>query len=338
MRTIAWVGVALALGAVLVLVPFWAPLLLAAWTAQLVQRPHRWLGARLGDRHRGAAAVTVLLLLVILIPIVIAIVTLSDDAVELAKKALASGSTSSALRTVVSSGSGQPVNTEELVNFAQKQGPGVWQVAEALLGALVAVVLGMFVFLFGVYELLVDGPRIRRWIHAHSPLKTEHLERLGDAFQETGRGLFIGVGLTALAQGLTATIAYFALGIPQAAVLGLCTCVAALVPSFGAALIWVPVTAGLALTGRPGAAVVMGLVGIFVSTADNFLRPVLSRHGKLNMSTFLLLLGMLGGMAIFGTWGLVLGPLLVRLALEGCRILEQERLIGPEREAPRPVD
>ena len=64
---IAWIGGALALGAAVVLVPFWAPLLLAAWTAQLLQRPYRRLGQKLGDRHRGAAFVTVALLIVLLV-------------------------------------------------------------------------------------------------------------------------------------------------------------------------------------------------------------------------------------------------------------------------------
>lgn len=219
----------------------------------------------------------------------------------------------------------------ELLGFAQQYGAGVWQVARTILGAALALLVGVIIFLFGVYEFLVEGPRIARWMHDHSPIPTRHLSRLTSAFRETGRGLFIGVGLTALAQGLGAMIGYFALGIPQAAVLGLLTCVAALLPPFGSGLVWAPVTAGLVLTGRPGAAMVMAAIGVIVSTADNFLRPVLARFGNLEMSTFLLLLATLGGIAVFGAWGLVLGPLVVRLAIEGMRMLKEERWIGPER-------
>jgi predicted PurR-regulated permease PerM len=332
-RSIAWIGGALAVAAVLVLIPFWAPLVLAAWTAELVQRPYRWLGQRLGGRHRGAAAVTVLLVLTLVVPMAVVVISLSGDAIELVKKAAGSGSTTSALQTVVTSDKGdQGFNHRELVAFAQKNGAGVWQLAQVVFGALVAFVLGTFIYLYGAYVFLVDGLRIRQWMFTHSPIASRHLSRFTAAFRETGRGLFIGVGLTALAQGVSATVGYFVLGIPQAAVLGLLTCIASLVPSFGAGLVWVPVTAGLALTGRPGAAVTMGLIGVFVSTADNFLRPLLARYGDLDMSTFLLLLAMLGGMVVFGTWGLVLGPLIVRLAMEGFRILREEAWIGPDQE------
>ena len=68
----------------------------------------------------------------------------------------------------------------------------------------------------------------------------------------------------------------------------------------------------------------MVAIGIVVSTADNFVRPILSRYGSLRMPTFLLLTSMLGGLAIFGPWGVALGPLMVRLAVEGLEILREE--------------
>ena len=110
------------------------------------------------------------------------------------------------------------------------------------------------------------------------------------------------MGLTALLQGAAASIGYVALGIHQAFVLGAVTVVASIIPSGGAALVWAPVSAALAIGVRPIAAVVMLVIGIVVSTADNIVQPVLSRYGKLRMAPFLLLIAMLGGLAIFGPW------------------------------------
>ena len=56
-------------------------------------------------------------------------------------------------------------------------------------------------------------------------------------------------------------------------------------------------------------------------------RPMLSRYGKLRMPTFLLLISMLGGLALFGAWGVLLGPLLVRLAVEGLEILRERAVV-----------
>jgi predicted PurR-regulated permease PerM len=72
--------------------------------------------------------------------------------------------------------------------------------------------------------------------------------------------------------------------------------------------------------------VILLAVGAVVSVVDNFIRPLLSRYGELELPTFLLLIAMLGGVAAFGAFGLLLGPLMVRLSLEGWEILHDEGL------------
>ncbi|MEO8877725.1 MAG: AI-2E family transporter, partial [Polyangiaceae bacterium] len=147
---------------------------------------------------------------------------------------------------------------------------------------------------------------------------------------ETGRGLLVGVGLTGLVQGVIATVAYFALGVPRALVLGLLTCLASVIPSVGTALVWVPIAIGLGLSGRTGSAAILVGIGVLViGTIDNVLRPVFSRFGKLELPSFVLLVSIFGGLALFGTWGFLLGPLLVRLAKEALIISREERSMPP---------
>jgi predicted PurR-regulated permease PerM len=109
-------------------------------------------------------------------------------------------------------------------------------------------------------------------------------------------------------------------------VLGLLTCIASLIPSVGTALVWVPIAVGLALAGKTVSAAVLAAVGVFViGTVDNVLRPVFARFGKLDLSSFALLVSIFGGLAIFGTGGLILGPLFVRLAKEALMIAHGDR-------------
>ena len=133
----------------------------------------------------------------------------------------------------------------------------------------------------------------------------------------------VGVGLTALAQGAGATVGYVACGVPQPWVLGLVTVFASLIPSIGAGLVWAPVSLGLFLAGRTGAAAAMLAIGCFVSLMDNALRPLLSKYGQLKMHGLLLFIAMLGGIAMFGAGGLLLGPLLVRIAIELLTMLRE---------------
>ncbi len=319
----------LCVGALLFLTPLWAPLLLAGWTAVLMHGPNDRLGRRLGGSRRAAAALTVTLVVVCIVPMILVTISLVGGAIEMSKKLLAADGTWDALHAVVSGGSGAAkphgYDLDRLVDLAREHGAGALQMLSAIAGATANAVIGAFVFVLGLYTFLVDGKRFDRWLGLHLPLPHDCYRRFAAAFAETGRGLFIGVGLTAAGQALILTIGYFAIGLPQAAMLGAVTMVAALIPSGGAGIVWVPLSAGLALTGRIGAAVVVLVLGLIVSIGDNFLRPWLSRYAKLRLPTFALLSAMLGGVALIGTWGLLLGPLLVRWAVEGLEILRESQ-------------
>jgi predicted PurR-regulated permease PerM len=103
-------------------------------------------------------------------------------------------------------------------------------------------------------------------------------------------------------------------------------------------VVWGPVAVGLALTGRWGRAVIMTAIGVLViGFADDMLRPLLSRHGSVQLPTFVLLVAMFGGLATVGGWGLLLGPLLVRLAVEAVSIERDERLGRSQAAAPSPA-
>ena len=126
---------------------------------------------------------------------------------------------------------------------------------------------------------------------------------------------------------MIAVAAFLSLGVPRALTLGLLTGVAALVPMFGPALVWVPVATGLALAGRTGAAAILAGVGMLViGSVDNIARPVFARYAHLELPTVVLIVSMFGGISVMGPAGLVLGPLLVRLAIEALRIWRDVQL------------
>lgn len=326
---------ALVVAAALVFVPLWAPLVLAVWVSTIA-RPLLARFARVTrGRERAAGGLVVILVVLMVVPLGAALVSLSFGAIDLARNVFRSHGAREALIAVASGGEGAAgavgpldalTSPPKLIALAQEYGAQALSIVGGIAGVATEALLGLFVFVYAVYVFLVDGPALYRWLEEHSPLRTEHSRRLASAFQETGRGLMIGVGLTGLAQGIVATITYFALGVPRALVLGLLTCIASLLPSIGTALVWAPVAIGLALAGKLVAAAVMAGVGIVViGTIDNILRPVFSRFGKLELSTFVLLTSIFGGIAAFGPGGLLLGPLLARLAKEALVLAREER-------------
>lgn len=329
-KALAWVVLVLSLLAAWILMPLWTPLLLAAWFAHIAFPLHQRVAKGVRQRERAAAVLTVSLVILILTPLVIASLSLSASAIELGKRLIDSDNGTEALKALAANGDGESVDLRELdwqqwVELARQHGIQALGAANTLLGVATTLFVGLVVFIAAFYIFLVEGKQLYTWLLDRSPLTRGHSHRLAEAFVETGHGLIIGVGLTSLIQGAVATVGYFVTGVPSALVLGLATAIASLVPSIGSGLVWVPVTAGLAISGRTGAAIVMLVVGGLVSTVDNFLRPLFMQYGNLRLHGLLLFVAMLGGIAVFGGSGLLLGPLVLRLATEGLTMLKEHR-------------
>lgn len=266
--------------------------------------------------------------MVVALPLALMTAGVVSGAQELLATVRSSASAKSALETLASSPDTAltlPRSFGEVMALVQRSGAqGVGLLTEVA-GAAAKALVGLFIYFGGSYAFLVDAGTVWAWALRHAPLAARHLERLGRAFHETGRGLLVGVGLTSLTQGVAATIIYFALGVPRAWVLGPITGIASVVPVVGTGVVWLPIALGLFFTGQPIKGVILVVLGVAViSVIDNLLRPVFARFGALKMPMFLLFLSVFGGLAMFGTWGALIGPLLVRLAMEALTLVEEE--------------
>jgi predicted PurR-regulated permease PerM len=86
-----------------------------------------------------------------------------------------------------------------------------------------------------------------------------------------------------------------------------------LLPAVGAAAVWLPVAIYLLATGSVWQGVVLIAYGAFViGLVDNLLRPALVGKDT-EMPDYLVLLSTLGGIAVFGLNGFVLGPVIAAL-------------------------
>jgi predicted PurR-regulated permease PerM len=323
-----WGAILFTVAAGFMIWPLWQPLVLATWFAILARPLMDKVSRVTRGRRRAAAVLSLALLLLVLVPVGLIVASLVSAATELIETLLNSNGGQDALRAIVSGGNpaDHPFDLNDVVALARQYGERAVGLASTIAGATAKGILGVLVFVLAAYTFLADGPQVYAWIEDHLPIAPRSFRRYGAAFAETGRGLVVGVGLTAVIQGVVATVAYLALGIPRAFVLGVLTAFASLIPSVGTAFVWGPVAVGLALTGRWVQAIIMAAVGVLViGLIDNILRPLLSRHGNVQLPTFVLLVAMFGGLATVGAWGLLLGPLLVRLAVEAVSIERDER-------------
>jgi predicted PurR-regulated permease PerM len=327
LRPMSALAVALAIATLAVFSPYVAPLVLAAWFADLFGPATRRLERVLGGRRRAAGALIALVTIGVLLPVVGIVATLASgvgDLVEQLRAALEGHG--SFVGTLLGGGEGRPLEMRDWAGLATRYGANAWHALGTIAHASVTAVIDTLIFIAAIYTFTVDGVRAHRWIESHVPLPPEALSRLAGAFFDTGRGLLVAMGGTSLVQGALATVLYLAVGIPRAIVLGALTAVCALVPFAGTGLVWVPLSIGLAMNGEYVRAGILAAIGACVlSIIDNILRPFLARYGRLELPTLVVFLSMIGGIATFGAAGILFGPLITRLCVEALSIVADRR-------------
>ncbi len=316
----------LLVAAALAVAPFWSPLVLGAWFADLLQPLLRAFQRWLGGRRRAAAAIVVLLVVVVLVPLVAIGVEVAFGLRDLATQLRAAFEGQESFAGVLFADGHSFPTMHEWAKIAARYPGNFWRASSAVAQASFWSFLWIVVFLGALYNFAAHGRRSYRWLARHAPIPTRAFTRFARAFRETGRGILVGGGGTALVQGATATIVYVTLGVPRAWLLGPLTAVAALVPAIGTGLVWIPLAIELFVAGDYGRSAAVAITGaIVISLIDNLLRPALTRYGSLKLPTLVVLVAMIGGIGAFGPWGALLGPLAVRMAAEALEIMRDER-------------
>lgn len=194
--------------------------------------------------------------------------------------------------------------------LAQGFGRSVVSIAAGVLDAVLSSVL----VIFALFLLLRDGDRIVERIPDLLPFERQRsvalLRRIADVVQAS----VYGVVVIAVLQGALCGAMLWLLRVPSAALWGVVTMFASLLPVVGAFAVWGPATAYLAWGGEWTQTIVLAIWGTFVvSGIDNVLRPRLVA-GRVGLSELAMLFAMLGGLSVFGGLGIVLGPVVFATA------------------------
>jgi predicted PurR-regulated permease PerM len=222
-----------------------------------------------------------------------------------------------------------PDMQEWLVNAAQTTLRNIATMGGGFVLSALGTLVGFFFMLFMLFFFLRDGASMFDRLQRLIPVPEEHREQLFNHLASVTRGVFYGIGLTALCQGVLVAIGFAIAGLPSPIVFGVLAGLLALLPAGGAAIVWIPGMLYLGATGHWGMATFMLIWGIIVSTSDNILRPILvARYAP--VSAFMVFVGVVGGIGAFGAIGIVVGPVFLALV---AAILDyfDEKVIAPNK-------
>lgn len=153
-------------------------------------------------------------------------------------------------------------------------------------------------------------------LRALSPLSEEEMDRLLLRVDDTICATVYGALAVASSQGLLGGLMFWWLGLSAPLLWGVVMALLALIPVMGAFVVWIPAALFLALEGSWGKAIILALWGgLVVSMIDNLLRPVLV-GSRLKIHPVLAFLSVVGGLILFGSAGLILGPVVLTVTKE----------------------
>lgn len=318
-------GTALAAGTFLVLQPFLVPMAWAALIAlmswPLFRRVRRWTKRP----ALTAGLFTAVVFLTVGVPLTLLLANLGSEATRLVtgmQEWIARGAPLPGwvteqqwlMERLQSYRRVDVLDPTVIAGWVQSYGGTVSSRLVDLAGSVARNVLSVAITLIGLFCFYLDGERLaghgRQMALVFVPYASEgFLERVGDSI----RAVVFGLLGTALVQGTLAGIGFAVAGTGVPVALGALTALASFVP-MGTPLVWIPAAAWLALSGENAAALGLALWGgLVVSTADNWLRPLLI-SGTTQIPFLLVFFGVLGGLSAFGVLGLFLGPVLLSVS------------------------
>jgi predicted PurR-regulated permease PerM len=314
----------------LIFKPFLTEIVISAVLVSFFYRPFLWLTKKFkGKKAPAALVMCFLVLLIVIIPI-------SNLIIFSGKKSLTAysetvsfiNSASDNLKSSVLSNF-DFVNLEDdnVKNFILKMtetikdwiGKGATSIVKGTTGFFVSLVL----ILLTMFFFFVDGERMVDKIKHWSPLPNKYDVELFKKFREVSYTAVISTFLTAAIQGVIGAIGFMIVGLP-AFYAGILIAFFSLIPYIGSMIIYVPVGIFLIVTGQVFKGVfVLAWGSIIIGNTDNLLRAYLLK-GKSKVNPIFIIFALMGGIALFGFWGLILGPLVVALSATIFHIYELE--------------
>jgi len=289
---------------------------------------YRWLLKKTNQKPTLAALITLLSIIVmVILPLTLVGISLVDQAAGVYEMVKSGDlSVTKYFQKIMAALPQWAVNLLDrfdlttLSTLQEKVSQGASQAGQTV--AKQAINVGMYTFdfmvslcimLYLLFFLLRDGQALTTRIRTAVPLSRKYKQRLFSNFTTVIRATVKGNILVAIAQGALGGLIFWFLDVRAALLWGVLMAFLSLLPAIGAALVWAPVAVYFLVTGAIWQGVTLIAFGVIViGLVDNILRPILVGKDT-KMPDYVVLLSTVGGMALFGLNGFVIGPVVAAL-------------------------
>jgi len=336
-----------------ILSPFLAPLLAALMISLIFYPLNTWLRSIIHNTNITAGIATVTVLMTIIIPVILllwALIIEAADLVPVIRGWIVQWETGgfAYLTSIVPEPLQQlwtrvapyverwNVDLQSMLATSVRElGNSLTTFGAATLRELFKFILNLVVLVLVLFFFFRDGERVIHRVIDLVPMEMANKQLIVTRLDRTLVAIVRGAFATASAQGLLSGIGLAVAGVPFSLLLGFISALLSLVPFVGASLVWAPASIYLLVNDHTMAGIGLIFWGLFVvGLVDNFIRPwVVGKHAELPV--LLLLVGILGGLQVYGLIGALISPLVVATVLVFAQIYNDTYLLKKQpQDAP----
>jgi len=181
-----------------------------------------------------------------------------------------------------------------------------------------------FLMMMVIFYLFRDGMRLKDYLTQLIPVPEMQLEKIVKKFHEMGKALIVGNGLCGIIQGILGGFGFFIFGLHSPFLWGTVIAFMAFLPVIGASVVFIPAAAILIIQGELWLGISYLIYNMFYSSIIEYMiKPRLIGKG-MQMNSFLVFIGIIGGIKLFGIIGIVYGPLIITIFLTLAEIYRLE--------------
>ncbi|MFO0866873.1 MAG: AI-2E family transporter [Gemmataceae bacterium] len=198
---------------------------------------------------------------------------------------------------------------------SQKLIAGYAQNISALVQGSLTAAIQLLVAVFIMYTAFRDGKKLTRTARSFLPMTREESDRVFARAADSVHANIYATLVTTVIDTAAFTICFYWVGLPTPLLWATVMFVLSFLPIVGAGLVWVPAAIYLAVSGQISAcALILGVGAVTFVLVDNLLYARLA-GSRMRMHEALALVAFLGGLAVFGTAGMILGPAIVAVTI-----------------------
>ncbi|MEK7462063.1 MAG: AI-2E family transporter [Patescibacteria group bacterium] len=302
----------------LIMSPFLSALALSAIIVTICSPLHERIKTKMPNQNKTLAALmtTLLVLIIIILPVILLSSLLVKEAVGLYSDISSGqdiaftqllGATEGKIQQFIP---GYQINLTDQLSVA-----GQWLAAHfgAIFAGTISTIFTFILSILGSFYFFRDGKELMQVLIKASPLPDREDQVIFDRIAKAIRAVATGTLLLAIIQGTLVAIGFWMFGISRPILWGSLASLGALMPGVGTTIVTAPAIIYLFATGSTfmsGGLLLWSI--LIVGLVDNLVGPYLIGRGS-NLHPFVVLISVLGGIALFGPLGFVVGPVISTL-------------------------